>query len=248
MLMLLPIFVPNDSGFEQQLDSIRSLNEYLEKYPVDNLNRIYCGWCSKEEYWTSIKELVSDPIIVSDNIGKALIVNDLFDKYSDNEDWFFTCDSDIKFEIDQEDIFGRLLKLSKELSDKNLGLISINQHGHNCQLYDHQCHNTTIGGELISWAPHGRALAGGALFISTKAFRQVGRYNNTLGPYGSDDDLLLASLKAQNFFACCARNMFVFHPHGEIKEGYMALKGDLLWNRKSYQEVTDKLRSFWGIK
>jgi len=37
----------------------------------------------------------------------------------------------------------------------------------------------------------------------------------------------------------------VFHPPGEIKEGYMALKGDFLWSRKPHEEVTKRLREFW---
>ena len=245
MLMLLPIFVPNDLGLVRQVDSIRTLNEYLERYPIKDVKRIYCGWCKKEEYWTAIRNIIPDVIRLEENMGKSYIINKLVEEYGRGEKFFFTCDSDICFELEQEDIFRRLQTLAESLVEKKFGLISLNQHGHNCQFLTYQTHEDNVTGEHISWGHDGRGLAGGALFLSTKAFEEVGKYRE-LGPYGSDDGFLMIDMKAKGFFACCARNIYVFHPAGELKVGYAELKSDLLWHLKVPEEVKQKLTEFWS--
>lgn len=246
MLALLPIFVPNDLGLQLQLNSIRSLNLYLEKYPTE-MTRIYSGWCAKKEYWDAIQEVSqgTEVIVLENNIGKAAIVNSLFDKYHKGHEYFFTCDSDICFDCNQKDIFARLVNTAELLKNRNVGLLSLNQLEASCQLLAYQSLVEILpNSERISWAYDGRGLAGGALFFLCEAFRNV-KYRE-VGAYGSDDGLLMIDMHAKQYFACCTQNICVIHPKEELKEGYLRFKNHILHGSFQIDEVQKMVDEFWS--
>lgn len=236
MIALLPVFAPNELGFQRQLRSIVSLTKWFDG------DIFVSGWIKEDEWWDTFLYSLEkyDNVLVdyqSSNLGKSCNVNYLFKRYCD-EDYFYTQDSDI---VVESNIFPRLINLQKEISRvTELGVISLNQTDDNCQLLEHQNVRTIIGNEHVSWNDDGRGLAGGALYVSSKAFKDVGGYKE-FGAYGGDDGYLLNDLSAKDYFSCCANDITVQHPSGDIKEGYLELKKDILHNGN-----VERLDKFWG--
>lgn len=254
LLIVQPIFCPNDIGFEIQMDSIRSFFDYCYHYNYHDLNIIYSGYCAKEEYWDHISKLcIMKPHNIKiekfpKNYGKAVIVNKMVYLYDKEYKYLFTFDSDIKFDLNENDIIKQLYDIAEQLP--NFGLLSLNQLGINCQLYNHYTESKQLNGHTLCWHPGGAGIAGGCLFVSMKAFRDIKGYRE-MGVYDSDDGFLMLDLANKKYFLATIKTLSIIHPKvKELKEGYNQWKSELLNNRRNvgggrYEHKMIDAENFW---
>lgn len=220
-----PIFAPDKKRLDRNLDSIKSLANYLKANPYDDINFYFGGWC-KDEYWatikTSIKECMEGKKFsykrFSKNYGKAVVVNNLH-KMIKNEQYILTADSDILFLPEEHNMFERLIechdKMQKERKSKT-GVIALNQKGQNCHLplcfqnvreYENQFGNV----ETVNWPNGAGGIAGGCIFVSKDAWKKVGGYRE-MGVYSGDDAYLLLDMVRAGRTIQLFSSLHVVHP------------------------------------
>lgn len=268
ILFVQPIFVPNNLGLQVQLNSLTSLHEYVNKFggkDIEGIEFCFGGWCAKEDYWYAVIDQLWAMHRYTNfklhldkydrNYGKSYVVNKLFDKYHIGESYMFTCDSDICFDITDtsgSSIFARLLYLADVVSlnkpdGKEFGLFSLSQKELDCQLHNEYNRELTIEQEHLSWANHGGGMAGGALLISTVAWKKVGGYRLLVGNYnGGDDGFLMEDIHKANLFGAVTDTISIIHPWTEIKPGYAAKKKEIM--SKCTGNIVDKKTFLTSLK
>jgi hypothetical protein len=269
ILVLQPIFCPDNIFFEINKKSILSLFNYLNEYKYRNIKVILGGYCKNKEYYDEIINLVSPynsytlpPVLFDKNYGKAYIINNLFNKYYENEDHLLTMDSDIIFDINEYDIIRRLIKLSKNIKNKynnEIGMISLNQKDLCCHMWEAMDNNIKIDDEIISWSSKYYGIAGGCLWLNPKAFKKVGGYR-VMGAYSGDDGYLLYDLQNNHFMNIISKTISIIHPKQTISynHNYQEWKHKQLescrkFNGKKpsseeFEKIIDESQKHWNNK
>jgi hypothetical protein len=259
ILLVLPLFAPDELRLQRNIDSIASVWEYMQKYNL-KLNIVFGGWASSDNYWQQLEILVRDKFPSSvlvrfeKNYGKAVVVNKLVKLYSrDFHKFLFTMDSDILFILDVPEIFERLIHMS-EISEssrkKSFGLIGLNQAINNCHLGN--CYQNKIKytyktyTDLLVYPNDSHGIAGGCLFIGLNAWNVVNGYR-ILGVYAGDDGNLLGDLVKHNYSIQLADTISVIHPK-EHDNCYQTWKNSVVANRGMYEKSFFDANEFWKNK
>ena len=229
ILLCQPIFAPNDNVAERDINSLISLGKYLKENNIKNVDVCLGGWALNAELWeniiSTIKEYFGkiDVLRFSDNVGKAVVVNTLVKKYcKPHHQYIISVDSDILFSMDNKQIFNRLINMAEkteQVKNKKFGLIGLQQLGHGCHLpmcYENE-HNytTTNNGETFTekfvWHSSPSGIAGGCLFISRKAWDDVGGYR-IMGVYVGDDAYFLIDVRNKGYSWQMSDSIPIIHP------------------------------------
>lgn len=257
IVFILPIFVPNQIGYDIQMESIRSFFTYVSFNGYKQLKVVLTGWCKDEFFWDGILTYCysrdhSIEVIKHDkNYGKAVVVNKAFTEYAKPYKYMMTWDSDIKFDIDEKDVIKRCFDVAEQID--NFGLLSLNQKEQNCHLFDTQTEFKRVGYEILSYSKDGSGIAGGCLFISVEKFSKVNGYK-VLGIYDADDGNLMLDFAKSGYFIAVTQGINIIHPKTiELFDGYNKWKQLTLQSRrdgkiKSYKESMENTESVWMNK
>jgi hypothetical protein len=229
-VLIQPIFAPDKPRLKRNLDSLKSLSEYILKNKLE-INIVLGGWAQKDEYFDEIKNFCNKnnfPNLIhvykfKKNYGKATIVNNLYDKLREkniNYEYILTADSDIVFDINEENIFGRLEEYaskSQEIRGKPFGMIALNQKAQCCHLsmvYENEVkYISNFGKEERVVYPNGSGgIAGGCIFVSKEAWEKIGGYR-VMGVYAGDDAYLLIDLYRNGYSINMFDSLSIVHPH-----------------------------------
>jgi len=235
ILLIQPIFCVNDSTFKQNQKSIKSIIEYMNKYPCTNVKIILGGYCKEDKYWNELRDNINTNIIMErfdKNYGKAYVVNSLFKKYYTNQEYLFTMDSDIIFDLNEKDIIPRLVKYARIVPEQfqncTLGMIALNQRENDCHDWKNINNSINIDNETFCWTTLFGGIAGGCLFIKASSFIKVGLYR-ILGVYGGEDGFLLNDQIRNGFLCIVAKTISIIHPFPEVvDEVYNSWKRNVL--------------------
>lgn len=209
ILVCQPIFCPDQSRFDRNFRSLKSLALYIQQYPYP-VSFTFGGY-SKDEFWDPIAQLIRDsfgvePVRFPKNLGKASIVNSLLSNI--DAPYILTCDSDICFPLDESRMFERLVDIME--AQPQIGLLALMQREANCH---HPCiyaHSEDVRGERLVWPTHPSGIAGGALFISTEAWRRTGY--RVMGVYAGDDAYLLVDIHQLGYHIRVIDSLSIIHP------------------------------------
>ena len=232
ILYVQPVFAPDKSRLQRNLDSIKSFGNYMKAYPIQDVDIILGGW-SQSEFWDEIKSTIAEhmgsgiPIKKFDrNYGKATVVNKLYQSKGDKTyDYMLTADSDIIFDESHPNVITRAIEASKE-SEKfrkiPFGILALNQLGQNCHLPDYvyqnrHKYNGTSGAEEIVWPTGKGGIAGGCLLTSTKCWEAVGGYR-VMSVYSGDDAYYLIDAVNKGFSLQMFETGPIVHPHDHDQE------------------------------
>lgn len=217
VIFIQPLFVPNDDFLEINKKSVMSCIAYHKQFRFRNIKFVFGGWCKEDRYWEELKGIIGDFGICErfdQNYGKAYIVNNLYKKHFNKEDFLFTLDSDICFDIEEYDIIRRLIRTANRLpvvTQHQMGMIAVNQKDACCHIFNVMDNKLEIEGETLVWSSTGTGVAGGCLFINTKSFDHVGGYR-VMGVYAGDDGFLLHDMNRNNFSTMISKTISVIHP------------------------------------
>lgn len=270
ILFVQPVFLPDEKRLQRNFESVKSLFNYLQTHGNDGvkLSLIFGGWAMTDELWNSfinkIKEIHSafSAIRFDKNVGKAVIVNTLISKANEKTqeyDYIFTADSDILFPITNKHMFKRLILASEKIKNneqKEFGLLGLNQLGDARHYKEFFTRKTTYNFNediqeniLFSKLPAG--IAGGALFLSKKAFLDVNGYR-VMAIYSGDDAYLLQDMVKKNYSIAMIESLSIYHPPDDDKEYDEWKEKNLQKCRKTNGEKTKDLNkdildaeSFW---
>jgi hypothetical protein len=244
IVFIQPVFCPCDSVFQLNKNSLSSLLEYLKesRYRIDI---ILGGWAINDFYWDEIFKIVDELKKLElgvveitrfkHNYGKSYIVNKLHNKYYKNNKtvkFIFTVDSDIQFDLEEPYMFDRMLFAANKLEMENnrpFGCLTLNlkPNQHNDFVYKDKCVEFNCFGdkkEELRWdSIYQGGFAGGALFISTKAWKKIGGYKMYSQTYAPEDAFLFMSLNALNYSFAIFKTLYVIHP-ANVSEEYTAWK------------------------
>ena len=252
IVLIAPIFCPNDEMFERNYNSIKSYLEYCLEWNYIPFG-IFGGYCTKPEYWQKLNELIlkfskvgigtnSPYYRFKKNYGKAKVVNYLFSQfnleffqtnYNTKQDYFITCDSDILFDKSEPNIHERLVYAIRQLPEKmgkRVGLISLNQKQNGCHISSFVDQNTVsypfFKSDIIEefGYPNGvpQGIAGGCLFGSINTWRALGGYPE-LGVYSGDDGYLILKTYQMGYSVTMMKSLSIIHPF-ETNDEYQAWK------------------------
>ncbi len=205
------IYVPNKDSLYTQLESIRSLSEYLKVFPCENIIKIgFSGWTFNEDSWSKVESEIYahfwDTVKIVrfyENKGKSTYINTLVDSLS----WLsfhgiFTYDSDILFSPQVPFFFQRLLFWVKKLEERKenmCGILWVNYFWLPANLFlfweeflETYFFKTNNGyyQESLYFPSYPIGIAGGAWFLSRSFWEESGWYEY-VGTYGPDDGKLL---------------------------------------------------------
>ena len=258
-----PIFAPNLTLLNKNINSLESFCNYLKKnIDVHTINFIFGGWCINDEYWNIISTLIvklfnSVPIRFDKNYGKAYVVNSLIKTAQSNImfKYILTLDSDILFDINEPNIFERLIYsvgISECTRDIPVGLIALNQSVGNCHLSNIYENNIVFMGnyglENLVYPNSSGGIAGGCLFITLEGWNLVGGYR-IMGVYAGDDAYLLIDLLENRISIQMADTIKCIHPYeGDSK--YANWKVDVCQRyqislNNSLDEKINEANDFW---
>jgi len=263
ILFTQPIFCPNDKYFDFNLKSIESFIAYLEKYPCDYITPVFGGYAKKDEYWNKIvntirRKFPSATIIkYNRNYGKAFVINNLVEVASKTKDYkyLFTIDSDMCFDLNESNMFDRLVSLSDILInrvDKKLGLLALNQRDRNCHVVDALKESEIVNNEKLMWNNYPGYIGGGCLFINMNAWKEIGGYR-ILGVYAGDDAYILIDMKSHGFSYQVVDTIGMIHPP-DHDEPYIIWKSKMCQRdtaggvRKDLEPIVKEFEEYWNKK
>lgn len=265
IIYIQPIFAPDQMRLDRNLNSIKSFGNYTKKYPY-NLTVVFGGWSMHEDYWPIINQTIKEycghlnpKIIKFDrNYGKAVIVNQLTQKYIESKhSYLLTADSDICWTEESPHNFERLVEMatkSLEVRQRPLGMISLNQKDQNCHLpcaYENRYeYDGKFGKETFVWPNGGGGIAGGCLFIPVSAWKKIGGYKVS-GVYSSDDSIWMKDSFDQGYSTLLAHSISIIHPN-EHDQKYAQFKVYVCQktacrNLKNIDIEIAEMESFWKM-
>ena len=225
--------------FEKNKLSVQSIIDYHKKFRFRNIKYIFAGYCKDDKYWDCISGIIKNSgighcIRLEKNYGKAYIVNKIFAENYTNEDFLMSVDSDMLFDLNEYNIFRRLIKVANALPKKTkheVGMLALNQTQAGCHMYNVMDRAANIEGEVLRWSSTGTGIAGGCILISTKAFKEIGGYR-VMGVYSGDDGYLLRDINMKNMLSMITESISVIHPlnPGEETSKYQQWKTKSLSN------------------
>ena len=269
-IFIQPIFAPDKKRFDRNWDSLVSFFKYCDAYKSD-VRYVVGGWCL-DEYWTEFQKLINDSypknklilMRFEKNYGKATIVNTLYKKIKDkgiNFKYLLTCDSDILFPLENQNMIERLEQLATEsvrFTKKPFGMASLNQLGENCHwkvCYQNQYvyMNKLDKPEKIVYPTSPSGIAGGCLFISKDCWENVGGYRQ-LGVYAGDDAWFLLDAANHGFSYQMVDSLGIVHPSENDAEyakwKAMVCTRDSFGGRKkdNIDAIIKETEEFWNNK
>jgi hypothetical protein len=244
ILLVQPIFLPDMARLNRNVNSLLSLNSYIEKNGLSevNLGINIGGWAKTDQLWNEfviqIRHLFNgnlNPIRLDKNYGKAYTINKLISDFNNEYDYQYilSLDSDIIFIEEEKYFFLRLIQMAENITNlkqKPFGFISLNQQGHGCHYktvyenshkYTIQINNDIIKEHAV-WPNDPSGIAGGCLFISKQLWDKVGGYR-IMGVYAGDDAYFLLDTHLNNFTYQMSDSISIIHPH-ENDEQYAKWK------------------------
>lgn len=222
-----PIFAPNLTLLNKNINSLNSISEYLTKHNLthESINFCFGGWTINDEYWDIIYNKIKDLFKVEalrfdKNYGKAYVVHKLVEHSQKeyNFKYIFTLDSDILMDCNEHNIFERLITcvgMSELILKKKCGLIGLNQKVNNCHMncvYQNSFKfNSEYQEENIVYPNGCGGIAGGCLFIPLDSWKIVNGYR-IMGVYAGDDAYILNDLYKKNMSIQMADTINCIHP------------------------------------
>jgi hypothetical protein len=268
ILLIQPIFCPDDTFFEINKRSLISILEYLDAYKFYDIKLVFGGYCAKDEYFLKLEEITNGynrrnishitTVRIAKNYGKAYIVNKLFSDFYTNEKYLLTVDSDIVFDCEEYDILRRLINLANRIPEKfqnQLGFFALNQKDLCCHMWGVMDQNVKISNEILSWSSKYIGIAGGCLFINPKSFKEVGGYRE-MGVYSGDDGYLLADMNKRNFLNVISRTISIIHPKQNIfyngeyqewkhKQVNICAKKSGNFSKEDFEKIVEETEKQW---
>ena len=260
-----PIFAPDLMRLNKNIVSLESISNYLKKnnINIDTFNFIFGGWCINDDYWDIISAIIiklfnTVPIRFDKNYGKAYVVNSLIKTAKSNImfKYILTLDSDILFNINEPNIFERLIYsigISESTRNIPVGLISLNQSVCNCHLINVYENNIVFTGnygiEKLVYPNSNGGIAGGCLFITLDGWEKVGGYR-VMGVYAGDDAYLLIDLIEKGMSIQMADTINCIHPP-ELDSTYATWKGtvcqrdQIILNSTALEDKINEANEFW---
>jgi hypothetical protein len=269
-IFIQPIFAPDKKRFDRNWDSLVSFLTYCEKYKYD-VKFAVGGWCL-DEYWEKFTKLINESYLKNKitlmrfekNYGKAAVVNALHQKVKEkgvNYKYILTCDSDILFLKDTNNLIERLEQLAVESvkhTKKPFGMVSLNQKGANCHwevCYQNQyTYTNKFGGkEKIVYPTAPSGIAGGCLFISKECWEKVNGYRQ-LGVYAGDDAYFLVDTYTNGFSHQMSDTIDIIHPT-ENDEEYAKWKHKVCqrdsaggYKKENIDGLVEEAENFWKTR
>jgi hypothetical protein len=226
VIYLQPIFAPTEHLKNKNIDSLKSLIAYFEKYGV-TFDVALEGWAQEDKYWDEIVSVAAalHPVHIvrrEHNDGKAVTVNSMYDTVVATSEYSYilTADSDMIFVDTVDDMIERLIKISKYMTDynkKKTGIVGLNQlvnTRHYTTVYKNVVHMMRFNEskETVVWPDTPFGIAGGALFIPVEAWKAVGGYRK-MGVYAGDDAYIIQDMHAKGYGYYMAKDIAMLHPH-----------------------------------
>lgn len=180
--------------FEINKKSILSFIEYTKEYDF-NIQVILGGYCADEKYWIGLEKIIPENFIIhrfDENFGKAYVVNNLYSMYADKSiKYLLTCDSDIIFDLNQKNLFSRLISTADlfEKNHKKPLMMSLNLNEFSCHEHNNLTSEIKLNGEILKFKSSGGGIAGCCNFLNTDLWKAVGGYK-IMCVYGGDDGQL----------------------------------------------------------
>lgn len=272
MYFLQTIFAPDQNQLNRNINSIKSLDLYLKKYPYNVVLKLG-GWCANDDYWNqfynALKETSLNYEIVKfdNNMGKSYTINTIFNKFKNeivSKGYFLTADSDICFDTSCEYIFQRLNEspemIQKELR-KPFGMMALNQKEQCCHVFssltkEFQYKNSFNFIENFKYSDKSAGIAGGCIFTSTNCWEKIGGYR-LINVYGGDDGYYALDTYLNGFSCLISIDMSIIHPY-DTDRNYIHWKRDEVQkihltgghNRKvnDYLQTLENAKNFWKNK
>lgn len=260
IVFMQPLFCPTQEMFERNVRSLESLRDYLQKYPIKGqIDFLFSGW-GDPVLFEKLTKLIhtflpATPVTFRDrNYGKAIVVNDCLKDYfeKNNADFIFTCDSDIVFDLSEQDIFSVAIDvMSHEVtthmgSRRRLGVIAYNQKEAQCHIHNaFDCCAIINNKHCIKWARTGEGIAGGCVCISVPLWKQINGYR-PFGVYAGDDGYLMYDCIRVGYLAAVLQTSYVIHPK-ESNQTYQQWKNQTIKQsgHVSYEELFNEATTFW---
>ena len=229
ILLLQPIFGPSEAQLERNINSIRSIGEYIKQNNVGNVEVQFGGFCKTPELWAKILVVLKqyfpkhDIFSFKNNIGKAAVINFLAKKHlKSHHDFLMSVDSDMIFPLSTESYFDRMIHASEfatAYKKAPFGLLAPMQLEHGCHLpecyqnqytFDSRIGNKVFKEKLI-W-PHGAgSIAGGIFMFGRRAWETIGGYR-VMGIYSGDDAFSLLAVGNKGFTYQVLETCGIIHP------------------------------------
>lgn len=226
--MIQPVFCPTQEMLEVNIRSIHSILDYFHEFVSCRPHYVLGGYCKNDDFWKQIELAVADRNTLMEvhvhrydgNLGKAFIVNDLFDKYDGARYGFlFSMDSDIILDSTVPNILERSMKIFRRFGMfGRLGLIAYEQNRASQHIKSSSMEKRVVGGESLLISHKGLGVAGGCLFIPTKIFAEVGMYR-IMGTYGGIDGYLMKDLVGKRYKVAIVESISVIHPEDSDLSG-----------------------------
>lgn len=226
VVYLQPVFAPTEGLKKKNVDSIKSLVAYFEKYGA-TFDVAIEGWAQEDKYWDDIVEAASalKPIHVvrrAHNDGKAAVVNSMHSSVVSGSgyEYILTADSDMIFVDTVDNMIERLIKIANymaEYTKKKTGLIGLNQlvnTRHYTSTYKNVTHIMRFNEskETVVWPDSPFGIAGGALFIPVSAWEDIGGYRK-MGVYAGDDAYIIQDMHSKGYGYYLAKDVAMLHPY-----------------------------------
>lgn len=222
ILYIQTIWVPSEELYKKNIESLKSLVQYLGVYPNSDIEFIFCGWSYVPEYFSKICEYIASNITnkytifgYDHNYGKAYCVNTSLKSIDLNHEYIVISDSDMLLDINCDNMFSKLAFMANEapaLTGKLFGYIAPMQKMYNCHMdiiYNNQIQ--TSYGNLFFPSGNG-GIAGGYLFISVNAWKAINGYRYGGVCFGEDAYIMCDML--QNGYSCyVSEDVWVNHPY-----------------------------------
>lgn len=266
ILLIQPIFGPNEGQLQRNINSIVSIGEYLAANKVTNVECQFGGWCQTPELWNKVilvlKKYFPNNEIVSfrNNVGKAVCINFLYDKHKKpHHEFLLSVDSDMVFPLETENFFDRMIKASEFATAYKkipFGLLAPQQLEHGCHLGDcfqnnyqfDSSVNNKLYKERLIWPSGAGGIAGGILLFSRKAWDVIGGYP-VMGVYSGDDAYALLAIGQKGFSYQVLESAGIIHPR-DNDPGYAQWKvkvcqRDSGSEKKDLKPYIDEAENFW---
>jgi GT2 family glycosyltransferase len=225
-LFVYPVFIPDDKRLEEAIESIGS---WVSQINQETTDIIIGGWCANDEYYNSfvtvVQELDNNLKVkrFDKNYGKAKVVNDLVSEHINNNpncEYFISCDSDIVLPLGNTEIFERMDKAANIMEtqySKKFSYFALEQLGACCHQHEKFDSKLKLDIEDVVYNSKIEGIAGGAIFVSVKFWKEVGGYR-VMGVYSGDDGYLLYDSFRTGHTASVIKTISVFHPGDSTTE------------------------------
>lgn len=250
-----PIFCPNEYMFNKNLNSVISFVNYYVKNGY-TFKCVFGGYSLTDDFFSRICDALSliENITIrrfDKNYGKAYIVNELATEISE-VDYFLTADSDILYDIDQHDMFDRLLGAVTFTGHigQRAGVIGLTQLENNCHIlsmcneywreYIHKSTPERLSRPLYSFG----GMAGGCIFIDNGMWKRIGGYK-VLGVYCADDANLMIDCRNGGLYFWLSSSIHCIHPH-EDDAKYLQWKVSESMKISEINESINNAEKFWS--